>query len=75
MDNDNSTGRKVGYEVKRLPPSYPKTILRKSMRKKDDPTNNPKKTPNLLIGGSSLIEVQRVRIRPECSDSSTAMIE
>ena len=39
---DNSTGRKIEYEIKRLSPSHLKTILRKPMRKKDDPTNNSK---------------------------------
>ena len=45
IDNDNDIRRKVGYEVKRLLPSYLKTIkkLKKSLRGKDDPTNNSKK--------------------------------
>ena len=45
IDNDNDIIRKVGYEVKRLLPSYLKTIkkLKKSLRGKDDPTYNSKK--------------------------------
>ena len=45
IDNDNNIRRKVGYKVKRLSPSYLKTIdkLRKSMREKNDPANNSKK--------------------------------
>ena len=51
INNDNYIRRKVGYKVKRLSPSYLKTIdkLRKSLRGKNDPTNNSKKPADWSI--------------------------
>ena len=51
IDNDIDIRRKVGYKVKRLSPSYLKTIdkLRKFLREKDNSTNNSKKPADWRI--------------------------